>query len=76
MTSDFKVICISNIIDGYVVDLVIGNVYDVIEYDDNRKGVIYYQIKTNDANEYAFYNIELFKRLDEFRNERLKELGI
>ena len=76
MTSDFKVICISNIIDGYVVDLLVGNVYDVIEYDDNRKGVIYYQIKTNDANEYAFYNIELFKRLDEFRNERLKELGI
>lgn len=76
MKSDFKVICISNIIDGYVVDLVVGNVYDVIEYDESRNGIIYYQIKTNDANEYAFYNIHLFKRLDEFRNERLKELGI
>lgn len=76
MTSDFKVICISNIIDGYFFDLVVGNVYDVIEHDETNKDVVYYQIKTNDINKYGFFKIDLFKRLDEFRNERLKELGI
>jgi hypothetical protein len=74
--SDFKVICISNIIDDWVIDLVIGNVYDVIEYDETNKVIVYYQIKTNDLNEYGFFKIDLFKRLDEFRNERLIEIGI
>jgi|LauGreDrversion4_2_1035121.scaffolds.fasta_scaffold701169_3 hypothetical protein len=79
--SDFKVVCISNIIrnvdgDSLVIDLEIGKVYEVTEYDETNKDIIYYQIQTHCENEYAFYHIYLFKRLDEFRNERLSEIGI
>lgn len=74
--SEFKVVCISNIVDGEEIDLEIGKVYEVTEYDETNKDIIYYQIKTYCANEYAFYHIYLFKRLDEFRNERLSEIGI
>jgi hypothetical protein len=75
--SDFKVVCISNIVNGSVIiDIEIGKVYEVKEYDETNKDIIYYQIKTDCSNEYAFYHIYLFKRLDEFRNERLSEIGI
>jgi hypothetical protein len=73
---DFKVVCVSNIVDGLVMDLQIGKVYEVKEYDETNKDIIYYQIQTDFDNEYAFYHIYLFKRLDEFRNERLSEIGI
>jgi len=73
---DFKVVCVSNIVDGSVMDLQIGKVYEVKEYDETNKDIIYYQIQTDFENEYEFYHIYLFKRLDEFRNERLSEIGI
>ena len=73
---NFKVVCVSNIVDGEVMDLEIGKVYEVKEYDETNKDIIYYQIQTYCENEYAFYHIYLFKRLDEFRNERLSEIGI
>ena len=75
MTSDFKVICISNIVDGDVVDLVIGEVYEVVENPSYNYEVVY-QIKTEHPDEMVFYHIELFKRMDEFRDDKLKELGI
>ena len=48
--SDFKVVCISNIIrnvdgDSLVIDLEIGKVYEVTEYDETNKDIIYYQIQ-------------------------------
>ena len=74
---DFKVVCISNIVNGgVIIDIEIGKVYEVKEYDETNKDIIYYQIQTHCENEYAFYHIYLFKRLDEFRNERLSEIGL
>ena len=29
-----------------------------------------------DPNDYTFYSVKLFKRLDEIRNDKLKDLGI
>jgi hypothetical protein len=74
---DFKVVCISNIVNGgVIIDIEIGKVYEVKEYDETNKDIIYYQIKTDLSNDYRFYHISLFKRLNEFRNERLSEIGI
>jgi hypothetical protein len=48
---DFKVVCVSNTVNGgVIIDIEIGKVYEVKEYD--------------------------FKRLNEFRNERLSEIGL
>lgn len=70
-----KVVCISNIVDGELVDLEIGKVYEVVE-DDRYKYDIVYHLKSEDPYDHVFYNINLFKRVDEFRDDKLKELGI
>lgn len=71
-----KVICISNIIDGDLVDLEIGKVYEMV--DDHPKFIFnkVYQLKNEDTQVVVYYSISLFKRLDEFRDDKLNELGI
>ena len=71
-----KIVCISNVLDDEILkDLIVGEVYDAVEdprytYDD------VYQIVNDDPNEYVFYSVKLFKRLDELRDDKLKDLGI
>lgn len=71
-----KVICISNIIDGDLVDLEIGKVYEMV--DDHPKFIFnkVYQLKTENTNVGVYYSCCLFKKLDEFREDKLNELGI
>lgn len=73
-----KVVCVNNISkslfdEGFVkTDLIIGKIYEV-----EKTGLDYYEIKTDDPEVYAaFYKIDMFKTLDEFRDDKLNELGI
>lgn len=76
-----KVVCIYN---GYIETshgssdeqkhIKVGKSYDVIN-EEKDWGGIGLKIK-NDIGEYHHYNIVRFKRLDELRVEKLKELGI
>lgn len=63
-----KVVCIDN--DGY--SLTIGKTYDVIDVNDGK-----YKIR-NDGGliRIFYYRSNLFKKLDDIRDFKLKELGI
>ena len=71
-----KLVCVSNFINGeFIEGLVVGEIYEAIEdprytYDD------VYHIVNDDPNEYVFYSVKLFKRLDDMRDDKLKDLGI
>ena len=75
-----KVVCISNISDGVLVDLVIGEVYEVNKsFFGNSKGYRYPNIRwyTIKFNEYCKdYPSNIFINLDDCRDNKLKELGI
>ena len=72
-----KIVCISNVLDDYIIqDLVVGEIYEALEDPrvDVTTGV--YHLVGEDPNDYTFYSAKLFKRLDELREDKLKELGI
>ena len=62
-----KVICVHT---GRVPVLTLHKIYDGVIYDNG-----YVQI-TDDSGESKLYKGERFMRLDEFRENKLKELGI
>lgn len=64
-----KVICVDNY-EG-VVSLIIGKEYEVEYYIPG-----YYSIKTENSRYTITYPKYCFITLDEYRNKRLKELGI
>lgn len=73
-----KVVCINNITDSkweegeIKTDLIIGEIYEAVKEGDE-----YYQIVTDDPEVYAaFYKIDMFQKLDDWRNDKLDELGI
>lgn len=71
-----KIVCISNVLDGEVLeDLIVGEVYDAIEDPRYTYNDVYHLVN-DDPNEYVFYSVKLFKRLDEIREEKFKDLGI
>jgi len=71
-----KLVCISNVIDGESIEgLVVGEIYDAIE-DPRYTYEEVYHLKNDDPNEYVFYSIVLFKRLDDMRDDKLNDLGI
>jgi len=71
-----KIVCISNALDDYIIqDLIVGKVYEAIE-DPRYTYNDVYHLAGEDPNDYTFYSVKLFKRLDELRDDKLKELGI
>jgi hypothetical protein len=71
-----KLVCISNVIDGESIEgLVVGEIYEAIE-DPRYTYEEVYHLKNDDPNEYVFYSIVLFKRLDDMRDDKLNDLGI
>ena len=71
-----KIVCISNVLDDEILeDLVVGEVYEAIE-DPRYTYNDVYHIVNDDPNEYTFYSVKLFKRMDEMRDDKLNELGI
>ena len=71
-----KIVCISNVLDGEVLeDLVVGETYDAIE-DPRYKYDDVYHLANDDPNEFVFYSVKLFKRVDEIRDDKLKQIGI
>jgi hypothetical protein len=71
-----KLICVSNVIDGESIEgLVVGEIYEAIE-DPRYTYEEVYHLKNDDPNELLFYSVGLFKRLDELRDDKLKDLGI
>jgi hypothetical protein len=71
-----KIVCISNVLDDEILeDLIVGEVYDAIEDPRYTYNDVYHLVN-DDPNEYIFYSVKLFKRLDEIREEKLKEIGI
>lgn len=75
---NMKVVCINNITDSkweegeIKTDLIIGEIYEAVKEGDE-----YYQIVTDDPEVYAaFYKIDMFQKLDDWRNDKLDELGI
>jgi len=69
-----KIVCISNALDDYIIqDLIVGKVYEAIE-DPRYTYNDVYHLAGEDAN--TFYSVKLFKRLDELRDDKLKDLGI
>ena len=75
-----KVVCISNIVDGELVDLEIGKVYDVNKsFFGNSKGYRYPNIRWYTIKYYENlkdYPSNIFINLDDWRDKKLKELGI
>ena len=75
-----KVVCISNIVDGEVVDIEIDKVYEVYKsFFGNLKGYRYpnirwYTIKHYD--DFRDYPSNIFITLDEWREKKLNQLGI
>jgi len=73
-----KVICIDNVskISGTKTDLVIGQIYEVIGENKTQMmfGTDMYQIERGGKK--AFYSVDLFRKLDDWREDKLKELGI
>lgn len=73
-----KVVCINNITtspweEGEIeTDLIIGQTYNVI-----KEGSEYYQIEIGDPEvTVAFYNIDMFQKLEDFRDDKLNDIGI
>jgi hypothetical protein len=73
------VVCISNILNDKIMDdLIVGEVYEAIIHPEgscyqlegkNPKTKLNYPCITQ-------YSVKLFKRLDELREDKLKEIGI
>jgi hypothetical protein len=55
--------------------LIVGKVYEAIE-DPRYTYNDVYHLAGEDPNDYTFYSAKLFKRLDELRDDKLKDLGI
>lgn len=71
-----KLVCISNVLDGELIEgLVVGDIYEAIE-DARYLYDKVYHLKSEDPSEHIFYSVKLFKRLDELRDDKLKEIGI
>ena len=71
-----KIVCISNVLDGEILeDLIVGEVYEAIEDPRYTYNDVYHLVG-EDPNEYTFYSVKLFKRMDEMRDDKLNELGI
>ena len=71
-----KLICISNFFENEVIeDLIIGKIYEAVE-DTRYTYDVVYHLKSEDPNEHIYYNVSLFKKLDELRDDKLNELGI
>jgi hypothetical protein len=70
-----KLVCISNVLDGEVMDLVVGQTYEAIE-DPRYTYDKVYHLKSEEPNVSVFYNVILFKRLNDMRNDKLKEIGL
>lgn len=73
-----KVVCINNITtspweEGEIeTDLIIGEIYNVIQ-----EGSEYYQIEIDDPEvTVAFYKIDMFQKLEDFRDDKLNDIGI
>lgn len=62
----FKVKCVSTN-SGFYTNLKLGNWYDVYENYNNR----YYRLLNDDE---RVYNIELFKTLEQIREEKLNKV--
>ena len=71
-----KIVCISNVLDDYIIqDLVVGEIYEALEDPRYTYNDVYHLVG-EDPNDYTFYSAKLFKRLDELREDKLKDLGI
>ena len=71
-----KIVCISNVLDDEILeDLIVGEVYEAIEDPRYTYNDVYHLVG-EDPNEYTFYSVILFKRMDEMRDDKLNELGI
>jgi hypothetical protein len=71
-----KIVCISNVLDDEILeDLIVGEVYEAIEDPRYTYNDVYHLVG-EDPNEYTFYSVKLFKRMDEMRDDKLNELGI
>lgn len=69
-----KLVCISNVIDGELIEgLVVGEIYEAIE-DPRYTYEEVYHLKNDDV--YQYHSVVLFKRLDDMRDDKLKDLGI
>jgi hypothetical protein len=55
--------------------LIVGEVYEAIEDPRYTYNDVYHLVG-EDPNEYTFYSVKLFKRMDEMRDDKLNELGI
>ena len=75
-----RVICISNIEEDKELDLVVGKVYEIqsqyISTENYEKIFTYYLIKSNEPNEFTYYDMNLFMPLDKWRELQLNEIGI
>ena len=75
-----KVVCISNILNGEVIDIEIDRVYEVHKsFFGNSKGYRYpnirwYTIKYCDN--WRDYPSNIFINLDDWRDKKITELGI
>lgn len=67
-----RVICISNIEEDKELDLVVGKVYEI----QSKHTSTYYLIKSNEPNEFTYYDMNLFMPLDKWRELQLNEIGI
>ena len=71
-----KIVCISNVLDDYIIqDHVVGEIYEALEDPRYTYSGVYHLVG-EDPNDYTFYSTKLFKRLDDLREDKLKELGI
>jgi hypothetical protein len=71
-----KIVCISNVLDDEILeDLIVGEVYEAIEDPRYTYNDVYHLVG-EDPNEYTFYSVKLFKRMDEMRDDKLNELEI
>lgn len=64
-----KVVCVDNV--GYKKYLTIDKIYETDDYNEFRSIV---NILLNDSNDFATYNKELFKPLDEYRKNKIDKL--
>jgi predicted RNA-binding protein associated with RNAse of E/G family len=67
--------------DNFLFDtqfITTGKWYDVSEIETNRVGILQYYIDCDDLGEFdgtgGWYDVDIFKTLDQVRNERLKDI--
>lgn len=71
-----KIVCISNILNDKIMDLIVGEVYEAIIHPE---GSCYQLVGKNPKTKLNYpcitkYSVKLFKRLDCIRDDKIKSI--